>query len=394
MAITLAADPAIKGYPVAYFGPEFKFVTEPYLELDEMLYPVKTPRGESGGRKYDSLRLITKGLIDFWSLDNEKAGRGRKYKRALMDEAAFTKPDTLHQFLTVIQPALLDYLGDVWVLSNTNGVDEENFLWQICNEPEHGFKEFHAPTWDNPLMPLEEIERLRQVTPPLVFAQEYGAEFVDWRGVRFFNIDDCLQNGQPWEPPARCDAIFVTIDTALKTGKEHDGVGAIFWAVDKAQTPPSLYCLDWQLTQIKGSMLEEWLPGVLQYAERLAAQCGARYGSMGAYIEDKGSGTVLLQQAERRGLDAKPIDSKLTSLGKDARALNVSGYVYQKLVKICLEAYNRQAVYKGRTRNHLLSQVFGFELGKKDEPGAEDDLLDDWCYGIEIALGVAEGYAQ
>ena len=42
-------------------------------------------------------------------------------------------------------------------------------------------------------------------------------------------------------------------------------------------------------------------------------------------IEDKNSGTILLQQALRRGMPAQAIDSKLTAVGKDERALNVSG---------------------------------------------------------------------
>lgn len=390
-AVTLAADTALKGFPVGWFGPEYKFVTEPFLELDDALSAVKMGRGEGAGRKYEALRLTTRGGVDFWSLDNDKAGRGRKYKRIIIDEAAFTKEGTLRQYQTVIEPTLLDYLGDVWVLSNTNGVDDENFLWQLCNDPSLGFREFHAPTWASPLMDADEIERLRKSTPPLVFRQEYGAEFVDWRGVRFFDVANCLdENGQPFAPPARCDAVFATIDTALKTGIDRDGVGVVYWAVNKAYGTP-LYALDWELTQIEGGLLEAWLPGVLARCEELAKRCGARYGSLGAWIEDKVSGTVLIQQAERRNLPARAIDTKLTSLGKDERALSVSGYVYQRKVAICTEAHERTSTYHERTRNHLLTQVFGFELGRKD-PKAEDDLLDCWCYGISIALGDYGGF--
>ena len=41
-------------------------------------------------------------------------------------------------------------------MSNTNGIDPENLLWQLCNQPEHGFVDFHAPTTSNPLIPLRE----------------------------------------------------------------------------------------------------------------------------------------------------------------------------------------------------------------------------------------------
>jgi hypothetical protein len=61
--------------------------------------------------------------------------------------------------------------------------------------------------------------------------------------------------------------------------------------------------------------------------------CRARKGSVGAFIEDKNSGTILLQQAWRRQLLAHAIDSKLTAMGKDERAISVSGYVHRGLVK-------------------------------------------------------------
>ena len=55
--------------------------------------------------------------------------------------------------------------------------------------------------------------------------------------------------------------------------------------------------------------------------------------SIGAFIEDQNSGTILLQQAQRRRLPARPIDLKLTLIGKDERAFSVSGYVHRGMVK-------------------------------------------------------------
>jgi len=75
--------------------------------------------------------------------------------------------------------------------------------------------------------------------------------------------------------------------------------------------------LDWDIVQIEGALLETWLPIVFRRLGELAQQCGARMGSLGALIEDKNSGTILLQQALRRGMPAQAIDSKLTAMGKD-----------------------------------------------------------------------------
>lgn len=126
--------------------------------------------------------------------------------------------------------------------------------------------------------------------------------------------------------------------------------------------------------------------------EELPKQCRAQMGSLGAMIEDKNSGTILLQQALRRGMAAAAaIDSKLTAMGKDERALSVSGYVYSGKVKYTSHAFNKVREYKRRTKNHLMDQVESFRMGDKNN-NRDDDLLDAFCYGIAISLGNSEGF--
>jgi hypothetical protein len=137
--------------------------------------------------------------------------------------------------------------------------------------------------------------------------------------------------------------------------------------------------------------LETWLPTVFQRLEELAKLCSARFGNLGAFIEDKNSGTILLQQAARRGWPVRAIDSKLTAVGKDERAISVSGYVYRGHVKYTDYAFNKVTTYKRRSRNHLVDQIENFRVGDKDNK-REDDLLDTFCYGIAIALGNDKGF--
>jgi hypothetical protein len=149
--------------------------------------------------------------------------------------------------------------------------------------------------------------------------------------------------------------------------------------------------LDWDIVQIEGALLETWLPIVFKRLEELAQQCRARSGSLGAMIEDKNSGTILLQQALRRGMPAQAIDSKLTAVGKDERALSVSGYVFRGEVKYTDYAFNKISTYKRRTKNHLVDQIESFRMGDKDSR-RDDDLLDTFCYGIALSLGNSEGF--
>jgi hypothetical protein len=382
---TIACDAAIRGEYVGWFAPEYKFLSEAYTDVVERLGPVILRSNRMDG----VIRTTTGGRIDFWSLDNERAGRSRRYHKVIVDEAAFCKPFMTDVWRKSIEPTLLDYKGTALAASNTNGLDSENFFWRLCNEPEEwGFVEYWAPSANNPYLPQDEIEALRARTHPLVFEQEYEAKFVDWSGAAFFAQTSLLVDNKAPAYPAICDGIFVTIDTAVKDHSEHDGTAVIYWGVSRHFGIP-LLILDWDIVQIEGSLLEQWLPGIYQRMEELAKQCRARMGALGAWIEDKNSGTILLQQARRRGWRAHPIESDLTKVGKDGRAINVSGYVHQGKVKISQPAYDRVITYKATTRNHLLAQVVGYRVGV--DSGA-DDLLDCFTYGVAMALGDNKGF--
>jgi hypothetical protein len=201
-------------------------------------------------------------------------------------------------------------------------------------------------------------------------------------------MDALLVDGAPVPMPVRCDTVFATIDTAIKSGLEHDATAAVFWAYNSIGTP-CVHILDWDILQIEGAALEGWLPSVFARLEGLSRECGARRGSIGVMIEDKASGTVLLQQARNGGWPAYPIESKLTSMGKNERAIAASPYVHRGDIKITDSAFHKTKVHKGRSANHLVAQITSFRIGSRD--GASDDLLDCFCYGIAMARGTNAG---
>ena len=105
--ITLGCDEAIKGGEVGWFAPENKRLIEAYNQIVELLEPVKKSSSKTEG----IIRTITGGRIDFWSLEDEDAGRSRKYRLVIIDEGAFTKPTMVDTWNKAIKPTLLDYGG-------------------------------------------------------------------------------------------------------------------------------------------------------------------------------------------------------------------------------------------------------------------------------------------
>ena len=408
LAKTWISQGLLMGMPCAWIAPQHMLAQEVYYDLAKKFSSLIE---ESA--KASLIRLRTGGRLDFWSLDNEMTGRSRGYQQIVIDEAAFAKNGDNRMAGSMmaiwersIKPTLYDYGGHVLVCSNAAGKDPDNFFYNICTDPNYSFREHHATTMDNPLLPkrlAEESEAdwlrrreqnradLIRDNDPLVYAQEYLAEFVDWSGVAFFNREKMLVDNKPAPLPRFCDAVFAVIDTASKTGTDNDATAVTFFAVDKRFGGVALLILDWDIAQIEGALLEIWLPNVFDRLKELASLCRACAGSLGVFIEDKNSGTILLQQARRRGMPASPIESKLTAMGKDERALSVSGYVHRGLVKYTEHSFNKIVLYKRHERNHLLDQIESFRVGDKHSD-REDDLLDTFCYGIAIALGNSEGF--
>lgn len=379
-----AAKWAYQGQRIGWLGPKYKLNAPTYGNLIHTLKPVIQSKS-----KIDQLiQLDTGGLVEFWTLEDENAGRSRKYHKVIVDEASLKAKGLKEIIDQSIRPTLLDYNGSIIMAGTPKGIDQDNYFYEACNNPAEGWYPIHAPTSANPHLDPEVVAKLIDDYPPLVYQQEYLAEFVDWNGSAFFAESSLLENGQPVEWPERCDQVFAVIDTALKDNLEHDGTAVTFYARNKFYGTP-LVILDWDILQIEGALLEDWLPGVIRRCEELAIGCKARQGSAGVWIEDKASGIVLIQQGQRKGMPVFAIDGALTAMGKEGRALSVSGYVYQGLVKISSFAHDKVVNFKGQIRNHLVSQVCGFRMGMRDGPR---DLLDTFCYGVAISLGDSEGY--
>ena len=199
-----------------------------------------------------------------------------------------------------------------------------------------------------------------------------------------------------------CTCWLLRPSTATKTGKEHDGTGVVYFALIRNHIRPvapdgtlgpqyRLVIIDWDIRQIEGDLLEKWLPNeVFIRLQDYAAKCNAVRGSLGAMIEDKNSGSVLLQQAARRGWPAYPIDSKLTAMGKDERAISCSGFFHCGWIKICKEAYEKTMNFKETTANHLINQLSNFRVGDKTGK-RQDDLLDAALYGAIVTFENEEG---
>lgn len=392
-----AAKWALNGELVGWFAPDYKLLLPSYKRILKLLKDAVAHHSKTDGiiECVPTEGRDEGGSIEFWTLNNPDAGRSRHYHRVIVDEAGLILKGLKDIFEQSIEPTLLDTGGSCYMAGTPKGASDESYFYVACTDKKLGWEEFHIPTQLNPHLNKEKLAKLESATDPDVYAQEYLAMFIDWRGKAFFSLDKWLdENGQAYDYPTKCDFVYAVIDSAVKDGKEHDSTAVTFFAKTDFPPPgqPKLMILDWDILQIKGALLEDWLPTVYQNLQRLADECHARRGALPPFIEDKASGTILLQQAERHGWAAEPIDGDLTSAGKDGRSLSISGYHYRGEVKISKHAHDKEVRHKGSTKNHLETQVMGYRMGDLEAYKRADDLHDTYCYGVAIGLGDSDGH--
>lgn len=267
---------------------------------------------------------------------------------------------------------------------------ENGFVYEKWGkELQDGYELIKASTYSNPFLPIDYADNILKNYNPILARLYLEGEFVNLNGLSFFSLDKMLVNNLPVKYPVFCTSIIVVLDTAVKDKKNSDATAAIYCAY--VQIPePQLIILDYELLKIEGASLINWIPSVYARAEQLAGQCKAGNGKL-VYIEDKASGSILLQQIRNGGLQgvdeaARPIPEKFVSLGKTERAISVSGHYYHEKLKISEYAYNKTINLNGITKNHLIAQITGFMLGI-DAGAASDDALDCAVYSLLLAFG-------
>lgn len=165
---------AVSGQKVGIWFPTYKDLSEVWKDLKFTYRNVITAKNET----LHQISTVGKGLIDFWSMDDPEAGQGRKYHRAILDEAA-KAPKLYYAWEHTIRPTLTDYAGDAFILSRPKGKNNGFHQLELKHRQFDNWAFFHYTTYDNPFIPKTEIEEAKSQLDSLTFDQEYLAEYVD-----------------------------------------------------------------------------------------------------------------------------------------------------------------------------------------------------------------------
>lgn len=140
--------------------------------------------------------------------------RGQGADIVWLIEAAFVEPEV---YRNVIRAVVLDRKGTIILETTPNGRDYVYELFEQAGKDETGYyTRFHATSADNPRNDPEELERIRQELPEIVWRVEYLAEFLEDETAVFPGqvIVQALEDYRPIEEPRPGARYSIGVDLA------------------------------------------------------------------------------------------------------------------------------------------------------------------------------------
>ena len=322
-------------------------------------------------QKQKDLRLLS-GLLEFVSAEKPANIEGFGYDFIIVNEAGIVLKGQKGRDLwfNSIRAMLMDYAGDCYFIGTPKGKkakkDETphktSLYYDLCckggldgHPKESNWIAVNQSSYDNPLLPVNEIKEMEDDVPRVTRAQEIFGKFIDIGDedvfhAEWFNIVYELPPDHLWLRK------IISEDTAFKKGSENDdSAGGCF-----LETTLGIYWLD--------SFNEK-----LEFPELIkkSKEFYMRHEPDLVLIEDKASGQSLIQMFERQvNFPVK----KITPKGdKYSRAVAATPPCEAGKIFVLFGAWNDQAI----------DQLCDFNA-RLDTP---DDIVDYFSQAINYFKG-------
>jgi hypothetical protein len=200
----------LAGGQVGYWAPSYQFAQEPYKRIKRAL-PSRVVTSKSDNEL--RIELVTGGTLRCFSLESPDAGRSFDFDLALIDEAGLIA--CLEEaWNETIRYTLADRKGRARFGGTPKG---RNYFYQLYLRAlggEPGWSYHTASTWQNPYIPKEELEAIKESTPDRAYRQEVLAEFLESGGGVFADVDRRVMTGVEKIPPQEGHVYHAGIDLA------------------------------------------------------------------------------------------------------------------------------------------------------------------------------------
>lgn len=182
---------------VAYVAPTYQQARDiAWNELKKVCEPIKIDTNESRLEVLIKNRFEGTSFIALRGWESIESLRGQAFDFIVLDEVSMYRNFWLN-WQEVIRPTLTDRKGQGLFISTPKGFNHFYDLYNLEGTDED-YKSFHFTTYDNPHIPIEEIDKAKKELTEDRFAQEYLADFRKTEGLVYkeFSRDRHLIQGE------------------------------------------------------------------------------------------------------------------------------------------------------------------------------------------------------
>ena len=213
------------------------------------------------------------------SADNPTSLLGEGLDWLIVDEASRLKPAIWESHLS---QRLLDKHGWALLISTPRGRGWFYEMFRRGQGEDPDYESWNSPSWENPLLDRAAIEAERGRLPERVFAQEYGARFVEGSGAVFRKVRECAT--ATWQPPKQGENYWAGLDLA----KVEDFTVLVI--IDK----------DARVVAVERFNRVDWSVQV----QRIETAC-TRYNHARILVDSTGAGEPVYEALRHAGCDAE-----------------------------------------------------------------------------------------
>lgn len=182
---------------VAYIAPTYQQARDiAWNQLKEFAQPVIKSVNESRLELVIANKFGKTSRIALRGWESVETLRGQAFDLLVLDEVSSYRNFWVN-WQEVLRPTLTDRIGQCLFISTPKGFNHFYDLYQV-EVRDKDYKSFHFTSYDNPHIPVEELEKAKQELTEDRFAQEYMADFRKTEGLVYkeFSRDKSIFKGE------------------------------------------------------------------------------------------------------------------------------------------------------------------------------------------------------
>lgn len=219
---------------IVYIAPTYQQARDiAWEELKKELNPIILNVNESRLELKVATKDGKESIIFLRGWEAVETLRGQQFDFVVIDEIASMR-NFWSSWYEVIRPTLTDKKGEVLFISTPKGF---NHFYDLYNKEaeDPDFKSFHFSSFDNPHIPVEELEKAKVEMPSDAFDQEYMADFRKTEGLVYKEFD--RERHTTSDEPIKVIEYLAGIDfgfnhpaAVIHVKRDYDGV---YWVTDE-----------------------------------------------------------------------------------------------------------------------------------------------------------------